>query len=144
VDRYLVSAERRRAAYFEVASERGLPLTEWRAPERPGADGDFLTAWIATPPQERPTAALCWNDIAAHNLVAECRLRGVRVPEDLAVAGFDGDPSPRSLPWRLTTVRAPWAEVARTAVQLLITQLEGEAIPRETVLPVTLIAGDSA
>jgi DNA-binding LacI/PurR family transcriptional regulator len=144
LDRRLFSAERRRAAYFAVAAERGLELAEWCAPGRTGHDDSFLAGWLARPPEERPTAILCWNDTAAYDLLAQCDRRGVRVPEELAVFGFDGDCHPTDFRWRLTTIRAPWAAVARTAVKLLVALIEGEAVPPKTVLPVDLVPGDSA
>jgi DNA-binding LacI/PurR family transcriptional regulator len=68
----------------------------------------------------------------------------VRVPGDLVVTGFDGDPNPVAFRFRLTTVRAPWAEVARRAVNLLGAQLDGEEVSKQTVLPVEWIPGDTA
>lgn len=145
VDRRLYSAERRRAAYLEVAASRDLDLKEWRAPDRPGSDDELLSEWLRMPPKTRPTAVLCWNDLTAYELLALCHRRGVRVPEDLAVTGFDGDPNPLAFRWRLTTIHAPWAGVARTALAHLIARIESEQeMPLETVLPVEFVAGDTA
>jgi LacI family transcriptional regulator len=87
---------------------------------------------------------VCWNDPSAYDLLAHCHRSGLRVPEDMAVVGFDGAANPIDFRWRLTTIRAPWAEAARLAVTLLMAQLEGEEVPQETVLPVEFVAGDSA
>ncbi len=100
--------------------------------------------WLDQPRQNRPTAAVCWNDQTAYNLREDCHRRGLRVPEDLAIAGFDGLPPPHVPNQRLTTIRAPWIEVASTAISLLTRRIEGEAIPHETVLPVEFITGDTA
>ena len=75
--------------------------------------------------------------------LGECVARGLRVPEDIAVTGFDGF-RVREIPrWDLTTLHAPWREVARTAVNLLVTHMSGEEIPMETRLPVTLDRGNT-
>jgi DNA-binding LacI/PurR family transcriptional regulator len=142
--RHLISAERRRDAYLTEAASRGLRLTEWRAPARADENDRFLAAWQREPSEQRPTAAICWNDIAAYQLLAACHDLRIRVPEDLAVVGFDGDPNPLSYRWRLTTVRAPWAAAAQTAVGLLVSQLDGSPPPHQTILPVTFLPGDSA
>jgi len=87
---------------------------------------------------------VCWNDHTAYRALGDCRRRGFRVPEDVAVVGFDGCPTPYDDAWSLTTIRAPWSEAARTAAQYLNALLEGETVPQETVLPVELIPGHTA
>ncbi len=143
-NRRLVSAERRKAAYFAVASERGIVLEEWCAPQHTNAEDLAVATLLDRPIQNRPTVVVCWNDASAYDLLAHCHRRGLRVPEDLAVVGFDGECNPLDFRWRLTTIRAPWAEAAQTAVTLLMAQLEGEEVSQETVLPVAFVAGDSA
>ena len=76
--------------------------------------------------------------------MAFCRRHGIQVPGDLAVSGFDGFPAPLGLPFRLTTVFAPWEASAFTAVSLVAAMTKGETVPSETVLPVALVPGDTA
>jgi DNA-binding LacI/PurR family transcriptional regulator len=66
------------------------------------------------------------------------------VPEDVAIVGFDGVIPSRGQGRRLTTIRAPWTKVARTAVTLLVHILEGEQVAQETMLPVEFVSGDTA
>jgi DNA-binding LacI/PurR family transcriptional regulator len=68
----------------------------------------------------------------------------VRVPEDVAVVGFDGCPTPYDGFWSLTTVRAPWAQVAQVAVEQLNALLQGQTVPAETVLPVEFVVGQTS
>lgn len=86
---------------------------------------------------------MCWNDLTAYFLLEHCRRRGLRVPHDLAVVGFDGLPPAHPTPWHLTTIRAPWAEAARAAVSLLLRPQGGPPPPPETVLPVAFSPGDT-
>jgi DNA-binding LacI/PurR family transcriptional regulator len=146
------SVEARAAAFTAAMAERGVP-----AAHRPVIETEYetaepvLDALLALP--EPPTAVCCWNDLAAYNLIYACRQRGVRVPEELAVAGFDGLLDPRLVPRPLVTVGADWNAVADRAMSLLVRQIharhgagpEGEAdeIPPLTRLPVRLIGGDT-
>ncbi len=92
----------------------------------------------------RPTAIACWNDMAAYQALSYCRRGGIAVPEGVAITGFDGIESPIEPDMRLTTVYAPWAQVASTAVAYLVDLLEGREVPTETILPVELVCGSTA
>jgi DNA-binding LacI/PurR family transcriptional regulator len=139
----LISAVRRLEAFQEEAARLGLEVTKLYTGHHHEEFSDSDLDWLSLPRTQRPTAAACWNDITAYNLLEQCRLRGLRVPEDLAVVGFDGIASSRSRPLRLTTVHAPWIEVARAAIPLLVRLIDGETIPPETRLPVYLMPGDT-
>ena len=68
---------------------------------------------------ERPTALVCFNDKAAIGALAVARERGLRVPEDLSIAGFDDLDLAQATTPLLTTVRQPLSELGRMAVSLL-------------------------
>jgi LacI family transcriptional regulator len=74
-----------------------------------------------------PTAIVCFNDKVAIGVLSAANARGLRVPEDLSVTGFDDIDVSRASTPRLTTVRQPLQEMGRTAVTMLIRQLEGQA-----------------
>lgn len=140
----LVSAVRRWEGFREAAAGLGLEVTEFR----PTLHHEQLTEmdmdWLDLPRSERPTVVVCWNDMTAYNLLERCRQRGLRIPEDIAVAGFDGLPLSQPTQWQLTTLRAPWVEVAEAAIDLLMRRLGGEEVPLETVLPVEFMFGETA
>jgi DNA-binding LacI/PurR family transcriptional regulator len=141
----VIPAMRRRDAFFRTLAEAGLDAEEtqeiWSS--TPGVYRGLLQSRLARERQP-PAAIVCWNDLAALQVLADCRRQRIRVPEEIAVAGFDGCPTHNEDVWSLTTVRAPWAAAARTAVQYLNDLLEGKSLPQETVLPVELIAGHTA
>ena len=69
---------------------------------------------------ERPegldfTALVCGNDLLALGAMLECRERGIRVPEDLSITGFDDIELAAELPPGLTTLHVPSGEVGRRA-----------------------------
>ncbi len=67
-----------------------------------------------------PVAVCCWNDRAAYNLLRECGLRGVAVPEQLAVTGFDGFLDEKPPARQLVTAHCPWEDVAAKAIDVLV------------------------
>ena len=82
------------------------------------------------------TAVVCCRDLVAIGALAELRRRGIDVPGELSVAGFDDDPVAEAL--GLTTVRHPFEESGRLALRCLRRLIAGEAV-ESTVLPLTLI-----
>jgi LacI family transcriptional regulator len=75
----------------------------------------------------RPSAVVCFNDKVAVGVMEAAAAHGLRVPEDLSVAGFDDIDVSRATSPRLTTVRQPLQEMGRTAVTMLMRQLDGHA-----------------
>jgi LacI family transcriptional regulator len=75
----------------------------------------------------RPSAVVCFNDKVAVGVMEAAAARGLRVPEDLSVTGFDDIDVSRATTPRLTTVRQPLQEMGRTAVTMLMRQLDGHA-----------------
>lgn len=74
---------------------------------------------------ERPTAIICFNDKVAVGVLSAAADRGVRVPADLSVVGFDDIDISRATTPKLTTVRQPLQEMGRMAVTALMRVLEG-------------------
>lgn len=89
---------------------------------------------------DRPTAVVCQSDLLAGGVVIAARELGLRVPEDVSVAGFDGLDLPWLSPDVLTSVRQPLAEKGRAAAREAVRLLEGEE-PESLELPVELVVG---
>ncbi|WP_243791288.1 LacI family DNA-binding transcriptional regulator [Saccharopolyspora gloriosae] len=87
------------------------------------------------------TAVVCTSDILALGALDEARRRGLRVPEDLTVTGFDGIEDAGRV--SLTTVRQPVLEKGRAAGRLLLDTSE-PGRPRDVVLETQLITGSTA
>jgi LacI family transcriptional regulator len=75
----------------------------------------------------RPSAVVCFNDKVAVGVMEAAAARGLRIPSDLSVTGFDDIDVSRATTPRLTTVRQPLQEMGRTAVTMLMRQLDGHA-----------------
>ena len=134
--------------YIEGMTEAGLSVGTDQVAQgyftyRSGLEAaeKLLTAW-------KPTAIFASNDDMAAATMAVAHRRGLDVPTDLTVAGFDDTPLATTVWPALTTVRQPIAEMAREAVRLLIDQIRkhraGETAPvRHKLLKFTLIERES-
>ena len=81
----------------------------------------------------------------ALGMLSAAETHGVRVPEDLAVVGFDDTRFSQYVRPRLTTIRSPLERLAQVGVELLFERLTGTDTPARTeVLPVELIVRESA
>lgn len=140
------STARRYAAFREAAETLALTVLEdpGRAFAADSVFSEYETAALKASAVERPSAIICWNDDLADVTLGCCEKLGLRVPSDIAILGFDGLTSRMRPSRRLTTVRAPWSEVASTAVDLLIQRMGGAAIPAETIMPIEFVVGETA
>jgi len=94
---------------------------------------------LLTLPQ-RPTAIVCHCDLLAGGVVLAARELGLRVPQDVSIAGFDGLDLPWLAPDVLTTVAQPLAEKGRAAGREAARLLDGGE-PMALELPVDLVVG---
>jgi LacI family transcriptional regulator len=88
-------------------------------------EGGFRCGGALLDIADRPTAIFAGSDQQALGVYEAARQRGLRIPEDLSVVGFDDLPVSRWLSPPLTTVRQPLAEMGRAAADMLGTVIEG-------------------
>jgi len=92
----------------------------------------------------RPTAVVAGSDLIASATLDAARQLGLRIPEDLAVTGFDDQPLAVHTNPNLTTVRMPLREIGSAAASLLFAQLSGtRPARRRTLLPTQNVVRDS-
>lgn len=102
------------------------------------ATGHELGAKLCDLP-EPPTAIFCANDEMAFGVIHELRRRGLDVPGDVSVVGFDDIYLSKALFPPLTTVSQPRADIGRKAMSLLLDVMgEAELSPEPIVMPTTL------
>jgi LacI family transcriptional regulator len=90
------------------------------------------------------TAILCFNDLVAIGAMKACADLGRRVPEDMAIIGFDDIPLASLVTPALTTIHIPRYELGRRAAELLFAKIEGKPSQNRTILPIELILRASA
>ena len=95
--------------------------------------------------RERPTAILCFSDATAYGVVRAAEDRGVTIPGDLSLVGFDDNPLAQRIRPQLTTVRQDVAAKGRAAAAALTALIErtrdgsAPARARHVVLPTELV-----
>lgn len=88
---------------------------------------------------------LCANDVMAIGALDTARARGLRVPQDLAVMGFDDIEAAAMVVPGLTTMANPAREIGRACARRLLDRLSGGAGPSaEVVIPARLVRRGSA
>jgi len=119
------------------------PVLSWETPAslvEHGRDAaiEILGTWV--PADERPTAIIAHSDLLAAGAVIAARELGLRVPEDVSIAGFDGLDLPWLSPDVLTSVTQPLTEKGAALGRAVIRLLAGDK-PTTTTLEVHLVQG---
>lgn len=93
---------------------------------------------------DRPSAIFAVNDIVALDVMQAAHALGLRIPQDLALVGFDNERFASRLSPPLTTMAQPFFDIGLRAGTLLLSRIEGfSTIPRHIELPVNLIIRES-
>lgn len=129
----------RQAAYTEAMAGVGL--------------GGYERVFIVPPNGEiaesglldtAPTAVIAFDDVRAIQIMDFLRQRGVRVPEDIAVIGFDDEDFGLHISPRLTTLAQPFSEMGCLVADRLIQQIEDPSLePAQCILSLQLIVRES-
>jgi LacI family transcriptional regulator len=142
----LKSAKARRRAFEQSMSEIGLEVRkEWVREGDHTVEGGMKAADLLLGVSDRPTAVLCSNDITALGVLRQCYQKGLSVPRDLSVVGFDDIKLAEFVIPPLTTVRMSQAELARLAFHALLSSVSGKTEPAHGVYTLTtsLVLRDS-
>jgi LacI family transcriptional regulator len=89
---------------------------------------------LGLPGSRRPTAAFCANDLLAFGMLQELTHRGVRVPDDMALVGYDDIVFAAAAAVPLSSVRQPCQEMARAAGELLLEEASGAEHKHQRVM----------
>ncbi|MER7796851.1 LacI family DNA-binding transcriptional regulator [Microbacterium sp. NPDC096154] len=139
----LESAELREQGYREALETAGIRFDPTLV--RDGGYRAAETTAAATALLDRadpPTAIFAANDLSAIETIRVAESRGLRVPDDLSVVGFDDVPEASSGVPALTTIRQSLPEMGSSAVHVLLSMLKGG--PAEHIrLPIELVVRGS-
>jgi len=135
-ERY-VPSRRKLAAFVAGLVARGLADDEAAAREHTVSSLYTLEGGQAAAAElldSGHTAVVCASDLMALGAVRAARTRGLTVPGDVSVVGYDDAPLIAFTEPPLTTVRQPVEAMARAAVSALLTEIQGERAPRTELL----------
>lgn len=139
----LISAQQREEGYRSALAAAGIRFDDalvadggYRAMDSTAGAHALLD--LANP----PTAVFAANDLSAIEMIRVAAERGLHVPDDLSVIGFDDIPDAASHTPQLSTVRQPLTEMGAAAVRVLLNMMDGGE--REDVrMPAELRARES-
>jgi LacI family transcriptional regulator len=141
------TAQDRVDGYRRALSEAGVPIDETLVLHRDYTQesGYAMTESILRLP-DRPTALFAVNNFIAIGAVRALREAGLRIPEDMALVGFDDLPLALVVEPFLTVAAQPAYEMGARATEHLLTRIDGDdvAAPIEVILPTELIVRRSS
>lgn len=124
---YASSARDRRVGFEAALAAAGLePDPTLIAGDAFSIESGEVAGRLLLDRSDRPTAIFAVNDNTAIGVMAAAHALGLRIPEDLSLVGYNDIPIARRLPVPLTTVRVPFDQVARNALDLLAAAQRGE------------------
>jgi DNA-binding LacI/PurR family transcriptional regulator len=108
-----------------VEAGTGAELAAVSTPNLTVASGRRAAAELADlPAADRPTAVFCANDLLALGVLQEMTVRGLRVPDDVAIVGYDDIDFAAAAAVPLSSVRQPREQLGRTAAELLLEEVD--------------------
>jgi DNA-binding LacI/PurR family transcriptional regulator len=139
-----LEAQNRLAGYCEVLAEHSLPIDEVLIrPGDWGVDSGYQAAQELLALDQPPTAIFAANDLMALGAIYAIRDAGMRVPDHIALVGYDDRDFAEWIRPPLTTIRMPSYEMGQAAARLLLEQFAGEELEDATQVPGTLIIRQS-
>src|SRR4051794_8427996 len=125
---WMATVERLNGYHAGLAAAGVMPEPELLAESNFRMEGGRRAARRLLDLNDPPTAIFAFNDNVAVGTLQAAQERGLRVPEDLSVVGFDDAEQAEIVTPALTTVRQPLAEMGRMAVSLLTRLLDGQRL----------------
>jgi LacI family transcriptional regulator len=125
---WLATDERLRGHHAALAGTGVLPDPALVRYANFRIDGGYEAAADLLSLPDPPTAMFTFNDSMAIGAMRAAAERGLRVPDDVSVVGFDDTIEASIAVPSLTTIRQPLAELGRTAVSLLLRQIENRRL----------------
>ena len=134
-----VSSLERSIGFLEVAGKSGIKLVMEREEGVAGFADRFADMGA-----DRPTAMMTWHDGMSFRLLPELERVGIRVPQDLSLAGVDNSPEVEQANIRLTTIDNPIVQLGQMAADMAIDRVLDRSVEATVIkLAPELLVGDS-
>jgi LacI family transcriptional regulator len=139
------SGQQRSVGYRLALENAGMPYNpDWVTHCLPMVETGQETAHNLLTDNTEITALFCYNDLVAIGALKACADLGYRVPEDIAIVGFDDIMLASLVTPPLTTCRVPRYQLGMEAAQLVLAQVDGEPIQVDKLIEPELIIRASA
>ena len=135
--------EQRRQAYIESMSAHNLTFDEnWMPYAHFSADA--AKYHVAGLLDLGATAIICGNDLLASGAIEDCRKRGIKIPEDISIIGFDDIPVSAKLNPPLTTIRQDRLELGKCGFYTLNSLINHVSVSKNLLRPQLIIRKSTA
>lgn len=127
------ACQERIAGFRRAMAEANLPVNDdWILEGNFECDTAVLAADKILAMDTRPTAVFCFNDTMALGLMSRLQQRGVRVPQDMSIIGYDNIELAEYFSPPLTTVHQPKRRVGKNAFEILLERIKDKEHERRT------------
>ena len=138
------STDVKKNAFFQAMKSKGLVVNEeWVIGTGFNIESGEEVASQLLYLKERPTAVICANDLVAIGVIKVLTKFGLKVPDDVSVAGFDDIYLAKHFPPGITTVSQNYDQLGQTAINVLVDLINEKEAEKETVVPTSLVLRDS-
>jgi len=127
-----INTQRKLAGYQAALAREGLPSGDFVALTLFGVEGGEVAADRLL--EQGVTGIVCASDLMALGAIRAARRRGLSVPRDVSVIGFDDSPLIAFTDPPLTTLRQPVSSMAVAAVRCLVDEIDGHGAPHSEYL----------
>ena len=131
--------------YMDALQEYGVKKnSKWVFSNASHQEGGEMVGAAIAEMQKRPTAMVATEDLIACGIIKGCQARGMSIPKDLSVIGFDDSRSAKLISPALTTIGQDGRDKARCAAKILLKAIEDKEYRSEhVILDVTLVERES-
>lgn len=132
-------------AYMDVCAAYELGLDQqWIVPGQfSELDGEHAVVELLDNRKLSPDCIVCANDDMAIGVMRSLQMRGIRIPEDIAITGFDNVPESVLCSPGLTTIHQPVDEIGRYTALAAIAMLNGDAVSKDHKVPLSVVVRGS-
>ncbi len=137
-------ANDRYRAYVEALAEYGIPLDpSLVTPPLTWYEGRQGMVWLLDQQSGGFEAIVAANDDMAIGAMQELRARGIRIPEEVAIVGYDDITQSRWVIPPLTTVPIDTYKSGQKAMEMILALIEGQPVPEQVAIPTELVVRES-
>jgi DNA-binding LacI/PurR family transcriptional regulator len=126
----------RKQGYVDALEAAGMKITKdyMVVLEQASCELAFSYALEILSQQNRPDAVFATSDLYAIGILRAAKKLGIRVPEDLAIIGFDDIPFASMTDPPLTTIRQPFSDIGSRACELILEKIANHKAPKRRII----------